>query len=96
MADGFGTPPYIQAGPCALCGAENYPLSMGGPAICCACDTVPPERRVRQLAEENRQLRARAAQLHELYLGALGLPPDTPEMAAYQQASNELHDLTGD
>jgi hypothetical protein len=24
------------------------------------------------------------------------LPPDTPEMAAYQQASNELHELTGD
>jgi hypothetical protein len=27
---------------------------------------------------------------------ALRLPPDSPEMAAYQQASNEIHDLTGD
>jgi hypothetical protein len=96
MADGFGTPPYIQPGPCVLCGAVDYPLSTGGPTICCLCDCSPPEMRVRQLAEENRQLRARAAQMHELYLGALGRSPDTPEMTAYQQASNELRDLTGD
>jgi hypothetical protein len=25
-------------GPCVLCGAKDYPLSMGGPTICPACD----------------------------------------------------------
>lgn len=55
--------PYIQRGPCLGCGAENYPLSMGGPGICPACDCTPPERRVRQLAEENRILRERVAEL---------------------------------
>ena len=37
---------------------------------------------------------------HLIYLKvdwrSLRLPPDTPEMAAYQKASNELHELTGD
>lgn len=28
----------IQAGPCISCGEVNYPLSMGGPDICPACD----------------------------------------------------------
>lgn len=27
-----------QSGPCVVCGAINYPLSMGGPQICPACD----------------------------------------------------------
>lgn len=57
--------PNPQAGPCAGCGAENYGLSMGGPAICPACDSQPPERRVRQLAEENRMLRKRIAELEQ-------------------------------
>lgn len=26
------------AGPCCVCGATNYPLSIGGPSICPACD----------------------------------------------------------
>ena len=25
-------------GPCVVCGKTNYPLSMGGPSICPACD----------------------------------------------------------
>ena len=28
----------IQLGPCVVCGETNYPLSMGGPTICPACD----------------------------------------------------------
>jgi hypothetical protein len=27
-----------QAGPCIICGLRDYPLSMGGPTICPACD----------------------------------------------------------
>ena len=45
-----------QPGPCARCGATGYPLSMGGPSICPACDCMPPERRVKDLAAENRRL----------------------------------------
>jgi hypothetical protein len=30
---------------------------MGGPSICPACDCMPPERRVKDLAAENRHLR---------------------------------------
>jgi hypothetical protein len=47
----------IQAGPCAGCGTTGYGLSMGGPSICPACDCMPPERRVKDLAAENRRLR---------------------------------------
>lgn len=28
----------IQPGPCQFCGGTNYPLSMGGPDTCPACD----------------------------------------------------------
>lgn len=56
------TPPYIQPGPCVGCGATGYPLSMGGPTICAACDCMPPQRRVKGLAEENRRLRALLAE----------------------------------
>lgn len=51
------------SGPCAGCGATSYGLSTGGPAICPACDCLPPERRVRQLADENRWLREVIASL---------------------------------
>lgn len=64
----------IQAGPCLGCGATSYSLSTGGPGICPACDCIPPERRVGQLAEENRALRQRVAEL-EAMLSALSLPP---------------------
>lgn len=56
----------VQPGPCGGCGAENYGLSMGGPGICPACDCLPPERRVKQLAEENRMLRQRVAELEAM------------------------------
>ena len=46
-----------QPGPCIGCGAENYPLSTGGPSICPACDCMPAEGRVKDLAAENRRLR---------------------------------------
>ena len=58
--------PNPQPGPCGGCGAENYGLSMGGPGICPACDCLPPERRVKQLAEENRMLRQRVAELEAM------------------------------
>lgn len=57
--------PNPQAGPCAGCGATGYGLSMGGPSICPACDCLPPERRVKHLAEENRMLRERVAELEQ-------------------------------
>ena len=28
----------MNKGPCVLCGTTNYPMSMGGPTICPACD----------------------------------------------------------
>jgi len=28
----------LQPGPCTVCGLTNYPLSVGGPSICPACD----------------------------------------------------------
>lgn len=52
-----------QRGPCATCGDVGYPLSAGGPRICPACDSQPPEKRVRQLADENRELRKLIIQL---------------------------------
>lgn len=57
---------HVQPGACTGCGATNYPPSMGGPGICPACDCLPPEKRVRQLAEENRMLRARVAELEAM------------------------------
>jgi hypothetical protein len=60
---GGSNPFMVQAGPCAGCGTTGYLLSTGGPGICPACDCVPAERRVRQLAEENRMLRQRVAEL---------------------------------
>lgn len=48
----------IQPGPCALCGAMNYPLSYGGPTICPPCDCSPPSpRQLRHLREEITRLK---------------------------------------
>ena len=54
--------PQSLPGPCAGCGGTGYPLSMGGPSVCPACDCLPPERRVKDLAAENRRLRALLAE----------------------------------
>ena len=49
-----------QPGPCELCGATDYPLSMGGPAICPACDCGGAEAglraRLSALEAENKRL----------------------------------------
>lgn len=55
--------------PCQVCGAENYPPSMGGPGICPACDcghSASP-RHYRELREENERLRTEVIRLlHKL------------------------------
>lgn len=46
-----------QSGPCLGCGAVNYPLSMGGPDVCPACDVYPPETRAKQLGQQLAQIK---------------------------------------
>mgnify|MGYP003395079365 CR=1 FL=1 len=47
----------MPKGPCIVCGATDYSLSMGGPSICSACDCgIPPE--VTKLRCEVKSLRA--------------------------------------
>ena len=50
-----------QPGPCIYCGGRNYPLSMGGPAICpsCDCGNFGPFT-VQRLGERIVELQARA------------------------------------
>jgi len=37
----------MPSGPCTMCGATDYALSMGGPAICPRCDCgLPPQKTV--------------------------------------------------
>lgn len=63
----------VQPGPCCICGATNYALSMGGPTICPKCDcghfdaaTVTQQAKViAQLREELAALRSRPAPLGE-------------------------------
>ena len=51
----------MPEGPCVVCGARNYLLSMGGPMICPACDVGGSfeqlRRQIRQLEKENQRLR---------------------------------------
>jgi len=43
----------LQSGPCIVCGAKNYRLSMGGSAICPSCDVGRPNHReIRELREK--------------------------------------------
>lgn len=49
----FGT--QLQPGPCVGCGATNYSLSLGGPGLCPLCDCLPPERRLKDVAAQNRR-----------------------------------------
>lgn len=55
----------MPSGPCVMCGATDYRLSMGGPGICPSCDCgISPE--VSRLKRENAELRARLAKLEEM------------------------------
>jgi hypothetical protein len=57
----------IQPGPCVVCGEKNYPLSLGGPDICPACDCgMLPAPRLRQQIE---LLEAEIKELHPYKLG---------------------------
>ena len=67
---GIRPPPHDDArgrmmppGPCIVCGENNYPLSMGGPTICPACDCgIDPDltKLRRKLAQvENELIQAR-------------------------------------
>lgn len=56
----------LQPGPCIICGATDYPLSMGGPTICPPCDCGPPNPvEVRKLREALRDSRAAEAALRD-------------------------------
>jgi len=44
------------SGPCVYCGATNYALSLGGPAVCPACDCGRPDPAL--VAIRNAQLTA--------------------------------------
>ena len=60
-----------EKGPCVMCGATDYPLSMGGPSICPACDCgVPPttSQARREIADLRRQLSAALAVIDRLRL----------------------------
>lgn len=54
-------------GPCVICGAMGYALSMGGPTICprCDCGDFGYERLITQAAELS-GLRSRNAELERL------------------------------
>ena len=50
----------VQPGPCVVCGGTNYPLSMGGPSLCPACDTGASSnpqrcRKLRDLCEQQQK-----------------------------------------
>lgn len=49
----------MPSGTCIVCGATNYPLSLGGPSICpsCDCGHSPNHREVQRLRRENAGLR---------------------------------------
>jgi hypothetical protein len=80
----------LQVGPCVVCGRVNYPLSMGGPQICPACDCGIPlrEQRLQEelgkalatnvtLATENERLRLLAVKWQEFaaFLRSHGFTP---------------------
>ena len=47
----------VLEGPCIVCGATNYPLSMGGPTLCPSCDCgIDPK--IAKLQAENQVLQA--------------------------------------
>lgn len=59
----------VIPGPCISCGGTDYPLSMGGPSICPACDCGIPPGQVkaeRELAKTRNELIAARARIAEL------------------------------
>jgi len=54
-------------GPCTICGAVNYPLSMGGSSICPMCDTgfSSNPRNMRHLLDQNNKLREENEELRK-------------------------------
>ena len=54
----------MSSGPCVLCGAINYPPSMGGPMICPSCDCGDfGVAKIQRQAAELARLRAHVAAL---------------------------------
>ena len=76
--------PDPQSGPCVICGATNYALSMGGPSICPWCDTgasADPRRnraRIEALSAERDRLAARVRELEAAVRWALGEEGEFP------------------
>jgi hypothetical protein len=63
----------MNPGPCCLCGATNYPMSMGGPSICPSCDAgIPPE--VNKLKMENGILQAKLDNDDNIICSKCGIP----------------------
>jgi hypothetical protein len=86
-------------GPCVICGATGYPLSLGGPEICPSCDcgdfgleTVQRQRNeisaLRERAERERDAwRQRVAEWIDMIENCAGVPqnPDSlPQMLLHE------------
>lgn len=53
-------------GPCVICGATGYPLSIGGPTICPSCDCGNfPQATIVHLQVENGMLKRIVKELEE-------------------------------
>ena len=66
-----------ELGPCVICGATDYNLSMGGPTICPSCDCGDfGMAKVQRLATEIAQLRRRITTLEGM-LGEMNI--EVPE-----------------
>lgn len=56
----------MPRGPCVMCGATNYTLSMGGPTLCPPCDMGDfGIRKVKRQAKIIEQLRKEIEELKE-------------------------------
>lgn len=77
-------------GPCVGCGATNYPLSMGGPSVCPACDVYPPEKRVQQIAYERDQIVKAAWSYLDAVEAWLADPIDAPETSGRMDQADQV------